>query len=209
MKKISLDVKVNQSFKRRIRQLSGKGNNVDLKKALKRASIIPKKAFQTELRVLRQVSDQSTGATLNSLTNKAQFPSKGNKAYGYAYTGVDMKYEQTTSKKKDFTGAGKVRDHIKKARIAGTSKRKKRTGKVTVRAVKGYQKHVRHSKKSGTKSGHQLSQPGKYWHLINEGFPHRSGKEFPGYKFQQNVASASKAKMLASFKKDVKSFINK
>jgi hypothetical protein len=204
----SAKVKVSGHLKRRIEHVIGGKKNVMMKRAMRKAIDPAAKSLKSEVRILRTVSDQSSGATLRSMTKKAVFPSVGNKNYGYAYAGVNMNHKETVGRDKDFSGAGKVRAHIRNAKIAGVSETtNKRTGRVTVRAVKGYQKHVRRSKKAGHPAGKQVSRPGKYWHLINEGFTHKSGTTFTGYKFEQRASNANKQKMVNTMKSEISKFI--
>ena len=202
------NMSVGKNLRNKIDWMVGQKKNVHMKKALRKAIDPGAKALKSEVRILRQVSDQSSGATLRSMTRKAVFPSHGNKNYGYAFAGVNMNYKETVGREKDFSGAGKVRKHIANAKIAGTSRTtNKRTGRVTVRAVKGYQKHVRRSIKHGHPAGKQVSKPGKYWHLINEGFTHKSGTTFSGYKFQQQVNNTQKTRIVATMKSEISKFI--
>lgn len=211
MKGLSLEFNISKKLRKQVQDFTGKGKNVIMKRGLAKASTVSLKQLKVDVRVLRKESkdQQSTGATERGLVSKAVFPSQGNPNYGYAYTGVSMKYRETVSKNPhDFSGAGKVRAHIKNARIAGTGQLyNPKSGRVRVRAVKGYQKKIRHSTKSSVPKGTQLSRPGKYWHLLNEGFQHRGGKTVAGRKFAESVTLGTDHQMLVAFNKEFEKLI--
>jgi len=204
-KNLAIEMEMSGSLRRILNNFTGSNKNRALKRGLTKASKIPARHFKKQLLTLRNSSDQSTGATHRSISSKGVFPSRGNKHYGYCYSGVEMNYEEMVERSPSFSGAGKVRQHIRKAKFAGIGTRiNKKTGKKRVRAVKGYQKYLRHSNKSGTPGGKQLSIPNKYWHLINEGFTHRSGANFKGYNFDRLNHNVSAAKMVSILNREMK-----
>lgn len=204
-KNMGIEMSMSPNLRKIINHWTTNGKNRSIKKGLTKASKVPLKEFRIQTMELRKMSDQSTGATHRSLSSKGVFPSQGNKNYGYCYTGVEMHYEEMVERKPSFSGAGKVRQHIRKAKFAGIGTRiNKKTGKKRVRAVKGYQKYLRHSNKSSTPKGKQLSIPGQYWHLINEGFNHKSGVYVPGRHFDRKNQAASGQKMVSILNNAIK-----
>ena len=148
-----------------------------------------------QLLSVRNTSPQSTGATWRAVANKVTFPSKRDKRAGYALVGIDRKVEERHRR----TTANERREASKKRgalKIFGKRSSVNAKGVRTVKPVRSYQTtKARISRGANV----QINIPAKYWHLINDGFTHRSGTRFAGYKFVQKAQKATEVTAVRKF----------
>lgn len=149
---------------------------------------------KSQLLKVRNQSPQATGATWRAVAHKVSYPSKRDKQSGYALVGIDKntveRHRKTTANER--RQASKTRGALKIFGKKESWKGKKRT----VKSVRSYQK----TKARLTRGAQvQINRPSKYWHLINDGFTHRSGTRFPGYKFVQLAQKATEATAVKRF----------
>ena len=148
-----------------------------------RSSLPPiRHSMKSKLLALRRTSPQSSGATIRAMTTKVRFPGARVKGRGYALVGIDWDYSETHYKNTalDRKQAG-LRRRAHKLYGVATNK----SGKSNI--IRSYQtSQARVSRKLGRRA--QVNRPSKYWHLINNGFRHRSGKMVSGRRYADRSA---------------------
>jgi len=200
---MELNMKIPDSLSKALKAFEkGEANDI-INKALKAAAAPAKRYLRNEVRLLRNVSEQSSGATHRSMITKVSFPSRSMPGYGYLYVGVDRRYEEhqmkNTPQRSAAVLARNKRSSVRKDRIiAFTNKNRRQTGRrpPTKRFIKSHQKSpLRKSK--GANSQHNV--PNKIWHWLEDGFTHRSGTRFKGYNFRKNAAAATAETSIKAF----------
>lgn len=202
---MSITLDIPKTLKKQMFMLTeAKGNRL-INKALEAAARPALAHMRNEVRILRTVSDASSGATYNSLISKATYPSKGKDSYGYFYAGVDKQYTEehmrnttlaTATLKARKKSGGSYRD--KYIGFTNKSRRRRKADRKgpLKQFVKSYQKTSLRTRK-GRKS--QTNIPRNYWHLLEDGFAHRSGARFKGYGFRRKAAAATAQKSISKF----------
>ena len=186
---------------------SAKGNEL-FRNALKAAQRPPQASLKRWVRLLRNTSDQSTGATLRSIKTKVSFPGKTTPGRGYMLAGIDFEhYENHMSN----TSATHARSGLKGKRrkyIGVTNRGRKAVGRgqrVSKKYVKSYQKSRLRLKKGQST---QRNRPGKYWHILESGWTNRRVKRaWSGYKFVQRAFKKDENTMFMVFHKNLEAGI--
>ena len=172
--------------------------NKAMRRALEAGNRPPRNAVKALILQVRNRSKQSTGATHRAVGSKVSYPAKRKPNTGYAMVGINYSTVENHLKntKLDRKLAGLKRNKLK---LFGV--KKSRFGRPGNRidkfsAVRSYQTTSARVRK-GDHS--QINRPAKYWHLINNGFRHRSGRVFPGYQFIQRTLAATETASVAAF----------
>ena len=182
-----------------------------VRKALVAAAGPPKQYLKRSLRELRTQSDHSSGSTLRSIETKVQYPSKKLPGYGYYFVGVDVAYSENQMDNNVFRTAAVLsrkksrQSSVRKDRfIALTNKgRMPLPGQrkaIKKQFVKSYQKSPLRLRRGQTT---QRNIPARYWHLLEEGFKHRSGVRFPGDHFRAKAVAATTQASISKFEQSL------
>ena len=198
---IKFSLKIPKSIRDAMVMLSDARGNEIVHKALRAAAREPQNQIKRELRFLRAESEQGTGATHRSIITKVSYPSKGNPTYGYYMVSVNRRHKERHYRNRPTaTAAFKARN--KKIKV-DTNKyigftRQHRNKAFKKQIVKSYQKSsLRVYKKLG--HNEQRVRPNAYWHLLEDGFTHKSGTRFSGYKFVKSTSDRTNKISLKAF----------
>jgi len=153
---------------------NAQGNRL-IRNGLVKAARPLRRQLKQDVRVLRK-SVLSTGTTERAISEMVRYPGSLKHVGGFKI-GVALSYSETHFKTTKF---------LHKATRTKARGHRPLTGIVNLGRKRGKKRHVtkytRSNKNTSIKRA-GLRKPGKYWHLIHQGFKHRSGRRFPGYKF--------------------------
>ena len=182
-------------FRKQLDNAPRKVRTSSLRNALRATGRIARKGLKQQVKTLRKLSNQSTGATHRSIIYKA----KTKDERGYMRAGIEYHYYERHMKTTPLYKIAGRQSKTKRRYIGYKSfKRKGRGGHKNV--VKGFvASYQRRSLRIKRGTNFQANQPGKYWHLIEKGFKHFSGTVFPGHHFLKKVRLVHQAKMLSKF----------
>ena len=199
---------ISDAMQRKMALVLSREGNTAIRNALKKAVQPARIALKQNLRELRTDSAASSGSTHNSIITKYSYPSKGTPNYGYIYVGIDKLYSEiiernTREKTEVFQQKRNKVTKVHKDRFIAFQNAKRYTrGKE--KRKKGFMKSwqtssLRSRSKNTGGNKFQKNKPIRYWHLLEYGFTHRSGKKFPGYGFIGKVMSSRLNEMSKRF----------
>lgn len=208
---IEAELRISQSLQQRLNAFKQAEMNKVVRQSL-RVGLTPiTKALKKKLRVLRNTSRQSTGATHRAIISKVKYPSKSQRNHGYASVGVDMDYTE-----RHYGNSGFMRMLMKDTQVrrhVGVSNvGRRQRGRYTVKSkyVKSYQTtRLRISRSTGKGKNRrprnparnfQKNVPGKYWHILNLGAP---AINFFGYRFTTQTQQETKPAAIAAFEASI------
>lgn len=208
---MSLPKDLMQSFSKLTRE-EGKAA---VRLSLRASNRVQAKHIRNLIRKETSRSRQSTGATYRAATSKVSYPQKGFEARGYAIAGVSRKNSEISYKGEPGTSRPNKKLNVRKntTTILSVSSRSKNRASIAKKSyVRSWQRsslrskgtvskvfNPRKNKVGNSTSRIQKNIPDKYWHLINKGFTHFSGSQFPGYKFVERTASATSEESASKF----------
>lgn len=160
---------------------NAEGNKI-VRQGLRKAARPLRRQLKKDVRILRK-SELSTGATERSISEMVRYPGSKRNMGGFKI-GVALAYSETHFKTNEYLHRQSTK----------AKNRRRLTGIVNYGRAAGRKRHKKKYVRAFKKISHRrkgLSKPGKYWHLIHQGFKHyQTGRRFPGYKF---VPKAHKA----------------
>jgi hypothetical protein len=161
---------------------NAEGNKL-VRQGLVKAARPMRRQLKKDIRLLRD-SPLSTGATERSISEMVRYPGSKRNMGGFKI-GVALQYSETHFKTNEYL-------HRKSTKAKN---RRKLTGIVNYGRKTGKKRHTQKYVRAFKKISHRrkgLSRPGKYWHLIHQGFKHyQTGKRFPGYRFVPKVNAST------------------
>ena len=184
--------------------------NSAIAQALRHAIRPMRDILKTEVRELTHASSQSSGATLRSIVSKAG-RGKKNKNLFYAYTGVSRKVREVhylnefvdrkgAAKHKKFSGRSMLKDRSFRAEQTKTKwNTRKKSWNVKTKTVNSFLR-TSSTYRINRQRGFIVRRPQNYWHLIDKGFRHFSGKVVEGYHFINSAYMVSESTIVNSFK---------
>jgi hypothetical protein len=204
--RIETDIAIPKSLLDDLHLLEENKGKAIIRKALVSATGPPKQHLKKTLREVRTHSDQSTGATLRSLETKVQYPSERKPGYGYYYVGVDVGYSERHMENNIFRTAAVLarkksrKSSVRKDQFIGFTNQGRKNNRNNKphkkQFVKSYQKTPLRKRKGQTA---QRNIPAMYWHLLEDGFVHRSGVRFPGDHHRAKAVAATTQASLKKF----------